>query len=229
VLEVDEQRLRILPEVHARALRRAISQRIGVALARVAPLDARTGQLDLSAAPRRALVVALQLVAVLLVSLPMLALAQPFLPSGAGPAAVALVVAGLALSFWRTAADLQGHVTAGASAIVEVFASKARGVKSPAPAADAIRELARSLGEPVAVRINPGCAACGATLSALDLRGLTGAAVLAITRGERAIVFPSARERLEAGDTLALAGTREAVDAARALLARAAEVSAAAP
>ncbi|MBM4383225.1 MAG: cation:proton antiporter [Deltaproteobacteria bacterium] len=197
-----------------------ISKRIGIALARVALPDARTGQLDLSIAPRRALVVTLQLAAVMLVGLPLLALAQPFLPSGAGPAALALTLAGLAFSFWRTAADLQGHVTAGASAVIEALASQARGGMRPVHA-PALGELARGLGEPEAVRIAPGCAACGATLSALDLRGLTGATVLAITRGERAIVFPSAGERLEAGDLLALAGTREAVDAAKALLARA--------
>jgi CPA2 family monovalent cation:H+ antiporter-2 len=205
-----------------------VSKRIGVTLARVALPDARTGQLDLSVAPRRALVVTLQLAAVLLVGMPLLALAQPFLPRGAGPGGLALVVAGLAISFWRTAADLQGHATAGASAIVEALASQARGGNPPA-AAEAIGELARGLGEPVAVRITPGCAACGVTLSALDLRGLTGATVLAITRDGRAIVFPSARERLEAGDTLALAGTSEAVAAAKALLARPRAVSAAAP
>ena len=193
-----------------------VARRIGVALARVALPGAREG-LDLSVAPRRALVVTLQLAAVMLVGLPLLALSQPFLPSGAGPVALLLALAGLAVSFWRSAADLQGHVRAGASALVEAFASQARGGKATAQLPG---DLARGLGEPEAVRIAPGCVACGVTLSALDLRGLTGATVLTITRGERAIVFPGAQEQLEAGDLLALAGTREAVDAAKALLAQ---------
>jgi CPA2 family monovalent cation:H+ antiporter-2 len=195
-----------------------VSRRIGAALARIALPDARQGQLDLSAVPRRALVVTLQLAAVMLVGVPLLALVAPFVPSGAAPGVLLAALAALAVSFWRTAADLQGHVSAGASAIVELLAAQARAVRTRTPTPAALRELALGLGDPEAVRIAAGSAACGATLSSLDLRGLTGATVLAITRGERAIVFPGAQERLEAGDLVALAGAREAVNAARALL-----------
>jgi CPA2 family monovalent cation:H+ antiporter-2 len=42
--------------------------------------------------------------------------------------------------------------------------------------------------------------------------------VLVITRGPDALVVPGATEKLHAGDVVALAGTKDAVEAARALL-----------
>ncbi len=198
-----------------------VARRVGVLLAGVALPDARPGQLDLSIAPRRALVVTLQLATVLVVTLPLLALLQPFLPPSASALGLSLGVVALAVTFWRSTADLQGHVQAGASAIIEALAAQARGGRTPAPAALApVSRLLPGLGEPEAVKLSVRCSAAGRTLSELDLRGLTGATVLAITRGERSIVFPGAQERLESGDLLALAGTREAVAAAKALLER---------
>jgi CPA2 family monovalent cation:H+ antiporter-2 len=70
----------------------------------------------------------------------------------------------------------------------------------------------------VPVRLLDGVAAVGKTLAQLDLRGTTGATVLAIARGDHGMVAPSAQERLAAGDVLALAGTHDAVEAARRIL-----------
>jgi CPA2 family monovalent cation:H+ antiporter-2 len=42
--------------------------------------------------------------------------------------------------------------------------------------------------------------------------------VIAISRGPDVVLVPDGHELLQAGDVLALAGTREAVDAARRLL-----------
>ena len=52
----------------------------------------------------------------------------------------------------------------------------------------------------------------------LDLRGRTGATVLAIRREGASIPNPEATERLREGDVLALTGTADALDAARAAL-----------
>ena len=68
------------------------------------------------------------------------------------------------------------------------------------------------------MRLEPGSGAVGRTLAQLDLRGATGATVLAIARSEAGVVAPGAGEALRAGDVLALAGTHEAVEAARRLL-----------
>jgi len=80
------------------------------------------------------------------------------------------------------------------------------------------RTLLPGLGELVAVRLESRSAATGRTLAELNLRGLTGATVLAITRAEGSVVVPSADDVLREGDVLALAGTREAIEQARLLV-----------
>lgn len=52
---------------------------------------------------------------------------------------------------------------------------------------------------------------------------MTGATVLAIARGEDGVIVPTGHEVLEEGDILALAGSREAVEAATELLLKPAE------
>jgi len=196
-----------------------VARRVGVLLASWALPAARADQLDLSIAPRRALVLTLQLATLLLVALPLLALLHPFIPARASALGLVVALCAVAITFWRNTEELQGHVRAGASAIVEALAAQARGRPEPdASGLSRAAQLLPGLGTPEAVRLNPDSAAVGRSLSALDLRGLTGATVLAITRGERAIVLPAASETLEAGDLLAVAGTREALTAARALL-----------
>jgi CPA2 family monovalent cation:H+ antiporter-2 len=165
--------------------------------------------------------VTLQLAVVLLVSLLLLALTQPFLPRL--PAAISLLVVLLALgiAFARSTSDLQGHVTAGAGMVVEALVGQARkGERTleeqlPAP----LQQALSALGEPTPVRIEETSVARGKTLAELDLRGLTGATVLAIIRGDQHVLVPGAHDRLQLGDVLALAGTHEAVSAATRLLA----------
>jgi len=82
-----------------------------------------------------------------------------------------------------------------------------------------MRRAAHSGPRVAPVRLEPASPAIGRTLAELNLRGLTGATVLAIQRGEKGISFPTAKEVLELGDVAALAGTHEAVEAARQLLA----------
>ena len=85
-----------------------------------------------------------------------------------------------------------------------------------------MRQQLPGLGEPVSCRVAPGSEADGKSLAELNLRGRTGATVLAIHRGQGDVIFPSADERLSSGDVLALAGPSEAVDAAKRLLTAAA-------
>jgi CPA2 family monovalent cation:H+ antiporter-2 len=61
-------------------------------------------------------------------------------------------------------------------------------------------------------------------LSQLNLRGVTGASVLAIQRGDEGVLVPTATDVLRVGDVLALTGTHAAIDAARALLAAQSEL-----
>jgi CPA2 family monovalent cation:H+ antiporter-2 len=198
-----------------------VARKLGATLAAAAFPAADGKHLDLAAAPRRALVVTVQLAATLLVGAPVVVLAEPFVPPWIAVAAVASILAVLGFVFWRTAADLQGHVRAGAQVIVEALAAQSRGTRNHAatPTLDPVHALLPGLGEPVPVRLDAASPAVGRTLAELNLRGVTGATVLAITRGdEGAGIAPAAQERLRAGDVLAIAGAHDAVERARALL-----------
>jgi len=206
-----------------------VARRLGFTIAEKALPSAAEGRLDLAAAPRRALVVTLQLAIVLLVGLPLLAVTQPILGGPYAPVLLVLLLVGLGVSFWRGATDLEGHVRAGAQAILETLVAQARtgGVASNAgatarvPAVDPlskVRDLLPGLGEPASLQLDAKSPATGRSLADLNLRGSTGATVLAIARGGNGLLVPTAEEVLQAGDILALAGTHEAVDSARELL-----------
>jgi len=133
---------------------------------------------------------------------------------------LALLVVVLGVAFWRSATNLQGHVRAGAEVVLEALAAQSR--PRPAPTAadtlEQVHQLLPGLGALAAVRLDPGTAVIGRTLAQVNLRGRTGATVLAITRTDGGVLVPTAKERLRAGDVLAVAGTHEAIEAARAAL-----------
>ena len=81
-----------------------------------------------------------------------------------------------------------------------------------------MHQLLPGLGALASVRLEASSAAVGKTLADLNLRGRTGAAVLVVTRAEGGVIVPTAEEELRAGDVLALAGSHEAIAAARGLL-----------
>jgi CPA2 family monovalent cation:H+ antiporter-2 len=208
-----------------------VARRLGLTLAEAVLPAAPDGKTDLAAAPRRALVVTLQLAIVLLTGLPLLAVTQPILGGFYGPLLFALVLIALGIAFWRGAANLHGRVRAGAQTIVDAIVAQAKkgsiAIKSthphhaPSDLLGPVRKMLPGLGEPVPFQLNERSPAVGKSLADLNLRGLTGATVLAITRGEEALLIPKAKEVLQAGDVLALAGSHEAIDAARALLTQA--------
>ena len=197
-----------------------VSQKLGVTLARLALPAEKKKRVDFAAAPRRMLMVTLQLSVVLLVGVPLLALTQPFLPDAVGAGVLGLLVAGLGIAFWRSAANLQGHVRAGAQVILETLAAQShdptRHVEGDALAR--VQHVLPGLGALAAVQLDSASPATGRSLAELNLRGLTGATVLAITRDVGGVIIPTAEERLHAGDVLALAGSHEAIEAARNLL-----------
>jgi CPA2 family monovalent cation:H+ antiporter-2 len=197
-----------------------ISQKLGLTLARLALPAEKDRRVDFAAAPRRMLIVTFQLASVLLVGLPLLALTQPFLPGASAAAVLAVLMAVLSVAFWRSATNLQGHVRAGAEVVLEALAAQSRppGVPTGGDTLEEVHRLLPGLGTLSAVRLEPGSAAVGETLAKLNLRGRTGATVLAMTRRDGAVLVPTATERLREGDVLALAGTREAIEGARATL-----------
>ena len=199
-----------------------VSQKLGLTLARLALPAERKRRVDFAVAPRRTLVVTLQLASVLLVGMPLLALSQPFLSGVQGAVVLGLAIVLLGVAFWRRATNLQGHVRAGAQVVLEKLATLSHRSESPAEAGaytlDDVQQVLPGLGALTAIRLEPGAAAIGQTLAQLNLRGSTGATVLAVTRSEGGVIVPTAQERLRAADVLALAGTHDAIAAAAAVL-----------
>lgn len=174
---------------------------------------------DFDAAPRRTLERTIQLMVVLVVAVVILVFTQPFLPNYAGAFLFLGLVAGFGVSLWRSAEDLDGHVRAGSEAVVDALKHYAL----PEPTAEyaaitRVQDLMHGLGATAAIQLTPTCRAVGKSLGELDLRGRTGATVLAIRRGGQPIPNPRADQRLEPGDILAVTGTADALDAARAEL-----------
>jgi CPA2 family monovalent cation:H+ antiporter-2 len=202
------------------------ARRLAITLAATALPEVDAGRPDLAAAPRRALLALVQLGAALLVLVPVAAITQPFLPGVPGAVVLAVVVVVLGVGFWRSAAELQGHVRAGAQVIVEALARQGAPPPDHSPEVDghdalaAVRVMFPGMGDPTAVRIAEGSPAAGRSLSDLGLRGRTGATVLAISRPGGAVMMPSGHEVLRPGDVLAVCGAQEAVEAARELLAQ---------
>lgn len=181
-----------------------------------------SGKLDRAAAPRRGMIVAVQFTAVLVVGAPLVAVTQPFLPPFVALAGFLVALAVMGVAVWRSASNLQGHVRAAAEVVVDAIGRHAR-QDGPGGGETALRrayELLPGLGEPVPVRLEKRHKAVGQKLTELELRGRTGATVIAISRGDDVVLVPDGHEALRLGDVLALAGTSDAIEAARALLER---------
>ncbi|MBX6364374.1 MAG: cation:proton antiporter [Gemmatimonadetes bacterium] len=210
------------------------SRGLAVELAERAIPPAPPGRPDFGLAPRRVLAVTLQLAVVMLLGVLLVAVTQPFVPPFRGAVVLAAVAALLAVALWRGAATLQGHARAGAEVIAAALARQmasdegeaTTGARATPPALPApgmaplqwVRETLPGLGHPEPIRIEAGSPAVDRTLAELNLRGLTGATVLAITRDGEEIIVPTGRERLRAGDVLAVAGSQESIEAATRLL-----------
>ncbi|MFO0606517.1 MAG: cation:proton antiporter [Polyangiales bacterium] len=193
-----------------------VALRLGASLAEAVMPKAGASAIDLARAPRRALGAVLRFVLVALACAPVVVALGVVAPASVTAGIVSVAVVALLAALWARAADLQGHVTAVAQAVVDALAAQSHGdAKHPVAEAGVLA----GLGEPVRVRLGAGDRAAGRSLAALDLRGRTGATVLAMRRGEGAWQVPGAHDALAAGDELLLAGATTAVEAARRVLA----------
>jgi len=184
---------------------------LGNHLARRAFAEAKKGKVDPADAPRRALVILVQLAVVLAVGIPVVAITQPFLPPHQGAFVLALLTLLLLAALWRNAANLQGHARAGAQIIASALAhqmASTDGASDETTLLEDVNAVLPGLGEPVAIRVVPQSIAVGKSLTQLNLRGATGATVLAIRRGTTQIPTPLGREVIQANDVVALAVAR---------------------
>ncbi len=166
--------------------------------------------------PRRALLLTAEIAIVLVVGIPIVAATLPFVPGYAGPIGLALLVLLFAGAFWRSAGSLEGHMLATGGLIAEALARERSG-REPT-AIHRVRELMPGIGVLTPVTVEPASSVVGRTLADLDLRGRTGATVVALCRGDDRIELPSGQQRLEAGDMLALTGSEVAIESAERLL-----------
>jgi CPA2 family monovalent cation:H+ antiporter-2 len=193
----------------------AVARRLGLELAGIAMPSPGAGKVDNAMAPRRLLAITLQITTVLLLGIPLVVATQAFLPALPAVAVLIGVLALLGFGFWNSARDLQGHLRAGAQVVVAALAKQSA---SEQPSVDLARRLLPGLGDFTALRIGDGSPAAGRTLGELNLRGRTGATIVALLRGDQRIAFPEAGERLQGGDLIALTGSHDAIDAAEAAL-----------
>jgi K+:H+ antiporter len=181
-------------------------------------------KVDMARAPRRALEVTLQFALLFAVVALLMAVTQPFAPRIPGIAVILAAGFILLSAIWRSAKNLQGHAVAGGEVIVAALARRV----AEGNADDAMKRMQAmlpGLGEPVAMTVSEGSTAAGRTLRELDMRGATGATVLALLRGEEHHVSPRGNTKLQQGDVIAVAGTHEAVDSVRAMVAPSSEPS----
>lgn len=194
---------------------------LGLHLAKRAFAEAQKGKVDPADAPRRALVILVQIAVVIAVGIPVVAITQPFLPPHQGAVVLSLLTVVLLVALWRNAANLQGHARAGAQIIASALANQmaSAGDAQQETKLEDVNAVLPGLGEPVAIRVVPESIAVGRSLAQLNLRGATGATVLAIRRGDQQIPTPLGREVIHANDVLAVAGAHDSIAIARALLA----------
>ena len=178
-------------------------------------------KVDLARAPRRALEVTLQFGMLFVVVALLVTVTQPFAPRIPGVAVIFAAGLVLLLAIWRSAKNLQGHAVAAGEVIAAALSRRADDGASAMQADDAMQkmhDMLPGIGEPVAMTVSPGSAADGRTLRELNMRGQTGATVLALLRGEEQFVSPRGDQRLVSGDVIAVAGTHEAVDGVRVMV-----------
>ena len=195
---------------------------LGLAIAVQALPTPEERKVDMARAPRRALEVTLQFAILFAVVALLVAVTQPFAPSI--PGAVLVLAAGiiLVLAVWRSAKNLQGHAVACGEVIAAALARRAADGapgKSVDDAMSLMHTMLPGLGEPVAMTVEPKSPAAGRTLAELDMRGVTGATVLALIRGDEQVISPRGSTRLNPGDVIAVAGTHESVAGVRSMLA----------
>jgi CPA2 family monovalent cation:H+ antiporter-2 len=198
-----------------------VARRLGQRLAERAMPVPLGKAVDQARSPRRVLAASVQLAVVGVVGLILLAVTLPLVRGIGGPVILLLLVlAFLGVAFWRSAADLEGHVRAGAEVAVHVLAKDAARPEAREEDLHTVERMLPGIGALAPITITPASRGAGRTLAELNLRGLTGATVVAIYRDGSRKVYPDGHERLEEGDVVAVAGSQHAVDAASRLLER---------
>jgi len=158
-----------------------------------------------------AMVELLQITILLAAAVPLLAIVQPFMEPVEGIGIIVITIVLMAVAVTRSAHRMQGQIRNA----TRLIATALRGTHAGA-AGDSYEVPGIGTITPVSVR--PDSEVVGKSLAELDLHTNTGAVVVAIGRGNSEVVVPAGAEIIRPGDILELAGTSNAVAAARQLL-----------
>ncbi|HZC47000.1 MAG TPA: cation:proton antiporter [Candidatus Acidoferrum sp.] len=158
-----------------------------------------------------ALIELLQITILLVAAVPLLAIVQPFMAPVEGIGIIVITIILMVVIVTSSARQMQGQIRNATRLIADAL----RG--APANAHGDSYEVP-GIGMITPVSLRADSEGVGKKLSELDLHTNSGAVVVAIGRGDSEVVVPTNDEILRAGDILELAGSSQAVTAARRLL-----------
>jgi CPA2 family monovalent cation:H+ antiporter-2 len=166
---------------------------------------------------KRALSLAVQLGLMTMLAAVAVAVVEPFLPPAVGLLVFAVLLATTVFAFWRNARRFDVEVKGGGAAVLAALRKNtaAHASSHEAPSQEA---AVPELGAPRLIRLDDSSRATGRTLGELDLRSISGAAVVAVVRDGEVAMLPAASETLRSGDLVAAIGSAEAIEAMRAFL-----------
>ena len=152
----------------------------------------------------------IQVAMMIVVTVIVLAIVQPFLEPFEGVIVLVLAIVAMSIATWRGVSRTIAQMRAASRLMAD--ATSASQVEKVA--GNVKEEMIPGLGLIVPVRLESGSPAVGRTIADLHLPSVTGAVVVAIGRDENGLMIPSHSEVLREGDVLGLAGPRRAIRAA---------------
>jgi monovalent cation:H+ antiporter-2, CPA2 family len=183
------------------------SRRLATALASRA-----FAELPASGAPAvNAMIELLQITILLVAAVPLLAIVQPFMAPVEGIGIIVITIVLMIVVVTRSTRQMQGQLRNA----TRLIATALRG--APAVAGGSSYEVP-GIGMITPVPLRADSEGVGKKLSELDLHANSGAVVVAIGRADSEVVVPTGDEILRPGDILELAGSSDAIAAARRLL-----------
>jgi monovalent cation:H+ antiporter-2, CPA2 family len=184
------------------------SRRLATALASRALTE-----LPASGAPAmNALIELLQITILLVTAVPLLAIVQPFMQPLEGIGVIVITIVLMVVVVTRSARQIQGQIR-NATRLIRIAL---RGAQA-APDGSQSYEVP-GIGMITPVPLAADSEGVGKSLAELDLHTTSGAVIVAIGRGDSEVVVPTGEEVLRPGDILELAGSLDAIAAARRVL-----------
>jgi CPA2 family monovalent cation:H+ antiporter-2 len=161
-----------------------------------------------------ALIELLQITILLVAAVPLLAIVQPFMQPVEGIGIIVITIGLMIIVVGRSARQMQGQIRNA----TRLMGFALRGAHTGAEGAQSYE--VPGIGMITPVSLNADSEGIGKSLAELDLHTNSGAVVVAIERGDSEVVVPTGDEVLRPGDILELAGSSDAVAAARRMIER---------